>query len=130
MLETARENIYRIRDGKCPVAKIVMWGGGGVGTTTLLYRMAYDLFHSETPMTRGVQFWIIPAMYKNWRVILQILDLAGEEQWREFQVDLIKGTCCAVLAYDISRASTLEDLVFTFAYSGKNIRMSHCWLLG
>ncbi len=85
--------------------KIVVGGEGGVGRTTLLYRYTKNYFSSETKMTRGIQIFT-----KSEKINFIFWDLAGQERWRFFQSDLCKGADGAILAFDLTRPMTLENV--------------------
>ncbi|MFX1392338.1 MAG: Rab family GTPase [Promethearchaeota archaeon] len=92
------------------ILKIIVCGEGGVGTTTLLYRITDNFFNAETKMTIGTQFF-----YKSFEIEgedhqVVFFDLAGQERWRFFQDKLVKGADAAILAFDLTRPMTLENL--------------------
>jgi small GTP-binding protein len=90
--------------------KIVLGGEGGVGKTTLLYRLKTGSFMEDTKMTIGVDFYPHNVKYKGHDVTLQIWDLGGQDRFQFMHQNYCKGAKLGILMYDLSRYSTVKKL--------------------
>ena len=105
---------------KLKYKKIMVWGSGGVGKKTLLRRHLDKKFYSDSWLTKGVEHFTESLKFKDQRLTLIYWVLAGQERFRFFQHDLIKGADAAILLFDLSRWPT-------FNYLGEFIKMLHTW---
>ena len=90
--------------------KIIVAGEGGVGRTALLIRFTKNYFLSETKMTLGIQFFTQSIDIEKKNINFVFWDLAGQERFRFFQGDFCKGADGAILAFDLTRPSSLENI--------------------
>jgi len=86
-------------------------GNSGVGKTSLLYRYTQNKFDPKnTTSTRGA-FFVTKKVYVNGlKVRLQLWDTAGQERFRSMAPMYYRGANAALLLYDITNASTFEDI--------------------
>lgn len=103
--------------------KIVVFGDGGVGKTTLLNRYLTGLFDSGTTMTIGVDFKVKKIFVDNIKVSLQIWDFAGEDRFRFLLPHYVTGACGGIFMYDITRFTSLNRIdewlgIFTDKFEG------------
>ncbi len=89
--------------------KIVIFGDGGVGKTTLLNRFLTGLFKEDSQMTIGVDFHIKKLEVNHKRVSLQIWDFAGEERFRFLLPSYMIGANAGIFMYDITRYSSIKN---------------------
>ncbi|MBD3194209.1 MAG: GTP-binding protein [Candidatus Lokiarchaeota archaeon] len=89
--------------------KIIMFGDGGVGKTTLVNRFLTGIFKSSTSMTIGVDFHIKKLNHRGKKVSLQIWDFAGEDRFRFLLPSYVIGASGGLFLYDITRYTSLKS---------------------
>ncbi|KAJ7179442.1 P-loop containing nucleoside triphosphate hydrolase protein [Mycena filopes] len=90
-------------------SKIVIMGNSGVGKTSLLQRYTNNKFE-RTTSTSGA-FFVTKKVYVNGlQVRLQLWDTAGQERFRSMAPMYYRGANAALLLYDITNASTFDDI--------------------
>ena len=90
--------------------KIVVLGDGGVGKTTFLHRYINGSFLENTKLTIGVEFHTIFVEKDGNTVEFVLWDLGGQDRFRFFQENYIKGSRAAIIAFDMNRLSTLAHV--------------------
>jgi small GTP-binding protein len=89
--------------------KIVIFGDGGVGKTTLINRYLTGVFTSDSTMTIGVDFHVKKVDIDGKRVGLQIWDFAGENRFRFLMPSYVVGASGGVFMFDITRYTSLKN---------------------
>lgn len=92
------------------IYKILVAGEGGVGKTTLLYKYVNGTFIADTSMTIGVQFHVKNIDMNSVSYSLQLWDFGGQERFRFMLPSYTLGAKGALLLYDTTRMSTLDQL--------------------
>jgi small GTP-binding protein len=94
------------------LAKVVLAGDGGVGKTTLVHRYLTNSFIDSTKITIGAAFHSHTIEKDGHKIILQIWDLGGQQQFKRMGIfkRYFKGASITVLMFDLSRLTTLESL--------------------
>ncbi|MFX1376030.1 MAG: Rab family GTPase [Promethearchaeota archaeon] len=92
------------------ILKILTAGEGGVGKTTLLHRYVEGKFSAETRMTIGVEFFLKETEIDGKQCTLQLWDFGGQERFRFLLESYVLGAKGALLMFDLTRISTLENL--------------------
>ena len=90
--------------------KIVIFGDGGVGKTTLINRYLSGLFNEDFKMTIGVDFQTKKLEDDEYLVQLSIWDFSGEERFRFLISSYLEGASGGVFMYDITRYKSLTNL--------------------
>ncbi|CAE7146336.1 unnamed protein product [Rhizoctonia solani] len=90
-------------------AKVVIMGSAGVGKTSLVMRYVEGRF-GQTTTTTGAFFYSKKAIVDGTKVRLQIWDTAGQERFRSMAPMYYRGASAAILVYDITSASSFEDV--------------------
>jgi small GTP-binding protein len=90
--------------------KIIIFGEGGVGKTTLITRYLEGYFEESIKMTIGVDFFMKRINIKGRKIALQIWDFAGEERFRFLLPGYVSGASGGIFMYDITRRSTLNRI--------------------
>jgi len=90
--------------------KIITAGDGGVGKTTLLYRYVENRFLADTKMTLGVEFFLKETYIKGETINLQVWDFGGQDHFRPLLKDYSVGAKGALLLFDLTRPSSLENI--------------------
>ncbi|MHA2227536.1 MAG: Rab family GTPase [Candidatus Hodarchaeales archaeon] len=95
-------------------AKVLVVGEGAVGKTTLINRFCLGTFQSNYKATIGVDIFSkevrIKEKDKDLRVKLQIWDIAGQAMFRQFRMKFFANAQGALLVFDVTVPSTLENL--------------------
>ncbi len=92
------------------ILKILTAGEGGVGKTTLLHRYVEGKFSAETKMTIGVEFFLKETLIEEKQCTLQLWDFGGQERFRFLLESYVLGAKGALLMFDLTRMTTLENL--------------------
>jgi small GTP-binding protein len=108
--------------------KIVLFGDGGVGKTTLISRYLTGVFRSDSTITIGVDFHVKKVDIDGKRVSLQIWDFAGEERFRFLMPTYVVGASGGIFMYDITRYTSLKNFndwieIFRKGYKGDDHQM-------
>ena len=90
--------------------KIVVSGDGGVGKTSFLNRLVYDLFNDSNELTKGVDFYSKIIQVNGTELNFVLWDLAGQSQFKEILDDFVEGSIAAFVLFDLSRISTIESV--------------------
>ena len=91
------------------LAKVCLFGDGGVGKTTLINRYLTGIFKTDSTITIGVDFHVKKVDVNGKRVSLQIWDFAGEERFRFLLPKYVAGASAGIFMYDITRYSSLKN---------------------
>jgi len=89
--------------------KLLLIGDSGVGKSSILLRFTDDLFEEMSP-TIGVDFKVKMMTVHRTKVKLTIWDTAGQERFRTLTAAYYRGAHGVILAYDVSRRETYENL--------------------
>jgi len=92
------------------ILKILTAGEGGVGKTTLLHRYVEGKFSADTRMTIGVEFFLKETEINGNQCTLQLWDFGGQERFRFLLESYVLGAKGAMLMFDLTRMSSLENL--------------------
>ena len=108
--------------------KIVFFGDGGVGKTTLINRYLTGVFKSDSVITIGVDFHVKKVEIAEKRVSLQIWDFAGEDRFRFLMPSYVTGASGGIFMFDITRYTSLRNFndwieIFKKGYKSDNHQM-------
>lgn len=92
------------------IFKIVIFGEGSCGKTTLRKRFMTNVFDSNSHKTIGVEFETKEIDLDGKDVKLMIWDFAGEERFRYMFPKYIYGAMGGILMYDISDYSSFSRM--------------------
>jgi small GTP-binding protein len=87
-----------------------MLGDSGVGKTTFLYRFLEDKFDPNTKMTVGPEVYADFIEIKNEKIPIEIWDIGGVTRFRFLIPDFCKRLDGAILMFDLTRISTLDNI--------------------
>jgi len=90
--------------------KVIIFGEGAVGKTSLTRRYLFNTFETGTKMTIGVDFFLKDVVVEGKNVTLQIWDFAGEEKFRALIPSYVSGSAGGIFMYDITRYSTIVHM--------------------
>ncbi|MFX1322359.1 MAG: Rab family GTPase [Promethearchaeota archaeon] len=91
--------------------KVVIFGDGGVGKTTLTNRYLTGIFEERYQLTIGMDFYLKKLELNRNKISLQIWDFAGEEKFRFLLPSAVLGAQGTIFMYDITQYSTFESLI-------------------
>ena len=97
-------------DGAATTVKVLLVGDSGVGKSSLLLRFTTDDFEELSP-TIGVDFRLKFVRVDGKKVKLTVWDTAGQERFRTLTSSYYRGAQGIVLAYDVTRRETFENLM-------------------
>ncbi|KAK1226046.1 hypothetical protein PQX77_011005 [Marasmius sp. AFHP31] len=102
-------------------SKIVIMGNSGVGKTSLLQRYTQNKFDPKNTTSTSGAFFVTKKVFVNGvKVRLQLWDTAGQERFRSMAPMYYRGANAALVLYDITQASTFEDIRGWLAELKKN----------
>ncbi|HMF31335.1 MAG TPA: Rab family GTPase [Candidatus Lokiarchaeia archaeon] len=104
--------------------KLIIFGDGGVGKTTLVHRYITGGFSEGTQMTIGVDFAVKSIQVGGESVDLQIWDFGGEDRFRFILPAYATGAKGGIFMYDITRPPTflhVDDWMEVLAERTKDI---------
>lgn len=78
--------------------KTVVLGNSGVGKTSILYRIKYNLFKDTNDSTIGCEF----MSYDYDDIKLMIWDTAGQENFKAFTPSFCRSAIISIIVFDIS----------------------------
>ncbi len=87
--------------------KLVVFGDGTVGKTTLINRYVSGSFNEFTQITIGVEFHVKRLQVMDEAVVLQIWDFGGEERFRFMLPAYCRGAKGGIFIYDITSPASL-----------------------
>lgn len=95
------------------VFKVVLCGEPGVGKSSLIIRYVHNRFQTDMSVTLGINVYTKQIKYGasgQDLVTLSLFDIGGQERFKDFRHNFVKGTKAAALVYDVTRPKTLEKL--------------------
>lgn len=100
----------------CNLKKLVIFGAGGVGKTALVIRLVtghYDLSEIYDPSI--CDLFRKTLILNNGEVVtLDILDTAGQEEYRSMRASWVENADGFLLVYDMTKKGTLDVDAFLF----------------
>ena len=90
--------------------KIVLLGDSGVGKTSLVRRWLTNSFNENQTPTIGTAFIKTTFTFRGQENDVQVWDTAGEEKYRSMAPIYVQGAFAAVLVYDRTCKSTLDNI--------------------
>jgi small GTP-binding protein len=92
------------------IFKLIIFGDGGVGKTTLTQRYLTGFFNAGSRLTIGVEFYVKKLEIAGKRIKLQIWDFGGEERFRFLLPQYCRGSSGGIFVYDVTQEATLLHL--------------------
>jgi len=91
--------------------KVVMLGDSTVGKSSILYRLKFSSFSGKQESTIGCEFFAKPIPIPerpDQPVKLLIWDTAGQEVFRSFTPNFLRGALAGIICYDITNRESFE----------------------
>ena len=94
--------------------KIVLIGDGNVGKTTIKRNYMGQSFNKRYLPTIGADFTMkkIYLAESGEKVIIQLWDIAGQQQWKSIRSAFLKGAQGALVLFDLTRYETFKDCLY------------------
>merc|ERR1711904_662429 len=94
--------------------KVVMLGDSTVGKSSILYRLKFSSFSGKQESTIGCEFFAKPIPIPerpDQPVKLLIWDTAGQEVFRSFTPNFLRGALAGIICYDITNRESFDHAV-------------------
>ena len=89
---------------------IILLGDETAGKTSLITRYISGFFLDDHQLKVGADFYSKTTTYDDWRVILQLWNFGGEEQFKFLMRKYSEGADAAIYLYNITIPNSLEHL--------------------
>lgn len=93
------------------VLKVVIIGSGGIGKTTLT-KVFCNKEYIDQIMTIGIDIHTKEAVWGQKKVILQIWDISGQDQFKFLLPDFVRRANAAILGYDRTYPFSFQELEY------------------
>jgi len=90
--------------------KVLLFGDKGTGKNTLAQRFLTKLFKPDIKMTIGVEFELRSLEIDEKKVLINIWHFGGEERFRFFFPQYVRGVSGVVFIYDVTNYSSLTHM--------------------
>ena len=97
-------------EGEYDSVKVALLGDSGVGKTCIIKRYTEDEYDENSPTTAGASYSQRILDIDGKRIQLDLWDTAGQEKYRSLGKRFYKDAYIICLVYDISTASSFENL--------------------
>ncbi|KAF4315718.1 hypothetical protein BBO99_00007754 [Phytophthora kernoviae] len=96
-------------NSKAREVKVVLLGDTGVGKSSLVLRFVTNNFRPYSESTIGASFMSKMIVVNDTPIKYQIWDTAGQEKYHSLAPMYYRGAAAAIVVYDITRKSDLEE---------------------
>ena len=90
--------------------KIIVFGDGGAGKTSLLNKYINDIFNFDVELTKGVDFFSKKIKMNEKDFEFLIWDLGGQDYYRDILPGLVAGAHGGILLFDLTRYDSIEKI--------------------
>ncbi|MHA1106044.1 MAG: Rab family GTPase [Promethearchaeota archaeon] len=90
--------------------KLCVFGESGVGKTTLARRYLTGYFEEDIKLTMGAELFVKYIKIENVRVVLQIWDFGGEDEFKFLLPLYSKGSSGGIFMFDLSNKASLNRI--------------------
>ena len=105
--------------------KLILLGDSGVGKSSILQRYYEDIFDETINITVNANFYEKEVTINEEKVILELWDTAGQEEYRSITQIFVKNSKIVIFVYDVTSLKSFESISFWYDYIkndiGKNI---------
>ncbi len=90
--------------------KLIIFGDGGAGKTSLLNKYFHDLFDFDVELTKGVDFFSKKLKMNDQDFEFLLWDLGGQEYYRDLLPGFVSGAHGGILLFDLTRYDSIEKI--------------------
>jgi len=90
--------------------KLIIFGEGGVGKTSLTHKYLRNIFEEDIKLTIGANFYVKKLKIEGKSVKLRIWDFGGEDQFRKLLPSYAEGADGGIFMFDLTRYLTLKKI--------------------
>ena len=101
--------------------KLILLGDSGVGKTAIIRRYHEDKFSSFSNATTSANFLEKELIINDQKIILELWDTAGQEEYRSLTKVFIKNSKIIILVYDVTSLESFNSLKFWYDFIKKEI---------
>ena len=83
--------------------KCTFFGRGGAGKSSVLRAIKKEIFNSESPLTVGIDFEVIPISHNGDTINFLLYDLGGQERFEFIHNSFVLGTFAYIFVFDASK---------------------------
>ena len=94
--------------------KLILLGETGVGKTAIIQRYNENIFNDDINSTSNIGFIKKEVTINDQKVILELWDTVGQEQFRSVTQMFIKKSQIIVLVYEVTKIKTFESLDYWY----------------
>ena len=99
--------------------KLILLGETGVGKTAIIQRYNENIFNNDINSTSNIGFIKKAVTINDQKVILELWDTVGQEQFRSVTQMFIKKSQIIVLVYEVTKIKTFESLDYWYDFIKK-----------
>ena len=96
--------------------KVILVGSSGTGKSSIIQRYHNNTFTQNTRSTMSMNFISKKLYLNNKKIVANIWDTAGEEEFRSMNKLFIINSDIVIFVYDITNKKSFEDLDFWHKY--------------
>ena len=101
--------------------KLILLGDIGVGKSSIIQRYNEDIFHEDKESTYNSYFIEKEIKINKQKIILELWDTAGQEQYRSVTKIFVKNSKIIILVYDITSKKSFDSLNYWYDYIVKEL---------
>ena len=91
-------------------SKVVVLGDSGVGKSSILNRVKFNNFKEKMDSTIGCEFFAHDLFINNVNIKLLLWDTAGQEIFRSFTPNFLRGAKIIIIVFDLSNENTITNI--------------------
>ena len=99
--------------------KLILLGETGVGKTAIIQRYNENIFNDDINSTSNIGFIKKEVTINDQKVILELWDTVGQEQFRSVTQMFIKKSQIIVLVYEVTKINSFESLDYWYDFIKK-----------
>ena len=101
--------------------KLILLGDTGVGKTAIMRRYYEDKFSPLAQSTHSANFFEKELIINDKKIILELWDTAGQEEYRSLTKIFVKNSKIIILVYDVTSLESFNSLNFWYDFIQKEI---------
>ena len=101
--------------------KLILLGDVGVGKSAIIQRFYDNTFEENILTTFNASFLEKEVTIKGKKVVLEIWDTVGQEQYRSMTQLFVKNSKIIILVYNVTRMKTFESLNYWYDFIDKEL---------